>query len=249
MKGSLLAGIVALLIWEGVARSGLYPIRLFPPPTEVWPALMEMARTGELWEDLQDSGRRWFLGFFLGAVAGLVFGVFTGRQAWLRSSLGALLNALAAIPKVVLIPVAILWFGIGELQKVLLVAWGALFPIWISTQEGTRLIEREYLWAAKSLDLRGGALVRHVLIPNAFPSIATGIRIAIANATFSLAAAEMAGAFTGIVHRIFYSHQMFQTSRMFAGVFLITVFSGGLNGLFGFVIRKLAPWMREPGVS
>lgn len=241
----LLTIFLSLLVWEVVGRAGIFPSRLFPPPSEVLPAIGEMAASGELAEDLIASGSRWFLGFFLGGLIGIVLGILTGRVAWLRVSLGSLLNALSSIPKVVLIPIAIIWFGLTETQKVLLVAWGALFPIWLSTQEGTSRIEQEYLWAAKSIGLKGTALVRHVYLPNSLPFISTGLRIAIANATFALAAAEMAGAFSGLAHRIFYSHQMFQTTRMFAGVLIITLFSWVLNGIFTLILRSSAPWLRE----
>lgn len=245
----LLTILLVFVCWELVGRGGFFPPRLFPPPSEVLPAIVEMARSGELAEDLLASAQRWFAGFFLGGCFGIAFGVLTGRILWLRASLGSLLNALSSIPKVVLIPVAILWFGIGETQKVLLVAWGTIFPIWLSTQEGTSRIEQEYLWAARSLGLRRLGLVRHVLIPNSFPYIATGLRIAIANATFSLAAAEMAGAFSGLAHRVFYSHQMFQTQKMFAGVVLITAFSWVLNGIFSLAVRRIAPWLRQEGAA
>lgn len=241
----LLTVLGALAAWEALARSGVYSQHLFPPPSGVLPALLEMARNGELLENLRDSGRRWGLGFALGSLGGIAFGLLSGRHEWLRVSLGSLLGALGAIPKVVLIPIAILWFGIGETQKVLLVAWGAIFPVWLSTQEGSSRIAVEHLWAARSLGLRGWGLARHVLIPNAMPAMVTGLRIGIANATFSLAAAEMAGAFTGLVHQVFYSHQMFQTERMFAGVVTITVFAWALNAAFSVLVRLAMPWLKE----
>lgn len=204
--------------------------------------MKEMLVTGELWLNLKISSFRWISGYLLGLLFGVFFGLLTARISWLRYSFGSLFNALSSIPKIVLIPIAMLWFGLGESQKILLVAWGAFFPIWLNTQSGSEQIETEYIWTAKSLGLRGFSLFRHIIFPNALPSIITGMRIGISTATFSLAAAEMSGAFTGLAHQVFYSHEMFQTDRMMAGIVYITLFSFLINEIFVQLSRILLPW-------
>jgi ABC-type nitrate/sulfonate/bicarbonate transport system permease component len=234
--------IFSFLFWEYLSLSGLYRTHLFPPPSQVLPVMKDMLITGELWTNIKISSFRWIAGYSLGAIFGIGFGLLTGRVSWLRYSFGSLFNALSSIPKIVLIPIAILWFGLGENQKIQLVAWGTFFPIWLNTQTGSEQIETEYLWTAKSLGLRGFSLFRHVIFPNALPNIITGLRIGISTATFSLAAAEMSGAFTGLAHQIFYSHEMFQTDRMMAGIIYITMLSFLVNEIFILLSRFLLPW-------
>jgi ABC-type nitrate/sulfonate/bicarbonate transport system permease component len=241
----LLTFILLLVGWEFLARSGLYRPHLFPPPSNVLPTLYDMSVSGELWQNFKSSSLRWGAGYLLGLALGIFWGFFTGRQAWCKHSFGSLFNALSSIPKIVLIPLTILWFGMGEWQKILLVSWGSFFPIWLNTQVGCEEIESEYLWTAKSLGFNKTKLFCHVIFPAALPHIITGMRIGISTAIFSLAAAEMSGAFSGLVHQIFYSHEMFQTDRMMAGVVFITLLSFFINEIFILATHYLIPWNKN----
>jgi NitT/TauT family transport system permease protein/sulfonate transport system permease protein len=234
--------IFFIIGWELLSRSGLYRENLFPPPTKVIPALVDMIKSGELLSNLKSSFWRLALGYTLGLCLGVWLGILSGRNPWVKITVGSLLNALSSIPKVVLIPLAILWFGMGETQKILLVAWGSFFPIWLNTQYGSEQIESEHLWTAKCLGLSSSQLLFHVIIPAALPSIITGMRIGISTAIFSLAAAEMSGAFSGLIHQVFYSHEMFQTDRMMAGVLFITLISFFTNEFFIYISKTLIPW-------
>ncbi len=228
--------------WEWLYRSNLYPPHLFPGPSAVWPALVEMAKSGELAQDFLASSFRWITGFIIGTVLGVPFGMICGRLKFIRMSIGGLLNGLSSIPKIVMIPIAILWFGLGETQKVSLVAWGAFFPVWLSSMEAALHTPRELVWVARSYNLTPLQSALHIFWPSAIPHIVAGIRIAISTATFSLAAAEMSGAFSGLAYRVFYSHEMFQTDKMMAGIFVITVLSWLVNYAFMKLVKYLAPW-------
>lgn len=239
---SAATGIAFLAGWELLSRSGLYSPHLFPPPSQVLPALAEMARSGELMSDLQASGVRWGLGFFFGTVSGVIVGLITSRMVIARASVGPLLHFLRATPFIVLIPLAILWFGIGETEKVVLVTWGVFFPVWLNTLAGVDELEEEYVWAAQSLGIVRLRMYVEVVLPRALPFIVAGMRISIATGTFALAAAEMAGAFEGIAYRIFYSHQMFQTERMMAGIVVVGCLGFTLDRLFCWGAYRLMPW-------
>ena len=242
----MLTSLGALALWEALGRSGLYPSHLFPPPSRVFPVLAEMARSGELWGDFKASAFRWGVGFLLGTALGLVKGLLFGRVRLLRETASQLLHFVRSTPTIVLIPIAILWFGLGELEKVLLVAWGVFFPVWLSTQSGVEGVEEEYLWAAQSLGIRGWRMYTEVLLPRALPFVLAGMRIGIATATFALAAAEMAGAFEGLVFRVLYSYQMFQTERMMAGIVVVGCLSFTMDRLFYWGVRSAMPWWEEP---
>lgn len=236
----------ALALWECVGRSGLYPPHLFPPPSRVFPALAAMARSGDLWVDIKASSLRWGLGFLLGTMLGVFLGLLTGRVTMVRNSVGQLLHFMRSTPFIVLIPLAILWFGIGEVEKVLLVAWGVLFPVWLNTQSGVEELEEEYVWAARSLGVCGWRMYLEVVLPRALPYLVAGMRIGIATGTFALAAAEMAGAFEGLAFRVFYAHQMFETEKMMAGIVVIGCLGFTMDRLFCWGASRLMPWSEQP---
>ncbi len=236
----------ALALWEALGRGGFYPPHLFPPPSRVFPVLAEMARSGELWGDFKASAFRWGLGFILGTALGLVGGLLSGRVGVLRETASQLLHFMRSTPFIVLIPLVILWFGLGELGKVLLVAWGVFFPVWLNAQSGVEGIEEEYLWAAWSLGIRGWRMYTEVLLPRALPFVLAGMRISISTGTFALAAAEMAGAFEGLAFRVFYAHQMFQTDRMMAGIVIVGCLGFAMDRLFFWGVRAAMPWWEEP---
>ena len=236
----------ALALWEAVGRSGLYPPRLFPPPSRVFPTLAAMARSGELWGDFKASAFRWGLGFVLGTALGLAGGLLSGRVRAVRDTASQLLHFMRSTPFIVLIPLAILWFGIGELEKVLLVTWGVFFPVWLNAQSGVEGVEEEYLWAAQSLGIRGWRLYTEVLFPHALPFVLAGMRIGISTGTFALAAAEITGAFEGLAFRVFYSHQMFQTERMMAGIVIVGCLGFAMDRFFYWGVSTAMPWWEEP---
>ncbi|MBI4424701.1 MAG: ABC transporter permease subunit [Elusimicrobia bacterium] len=240
-----LALAALLASWEALARLGAYPPHLFPPPTRVAAALERWAASGELWLDLKASGLRWGLGFALGGAAGAVLGAATGAIGSLRVTVGPLLNLFRTTPLIMLIPLAMLWFGLGELEKIFLVAWGTLFPVWLNTQAGILSAEREYLWAAQCLGARGLRLHWEVSLPRCLPFLLAGVRVAVSTATFALAAAEMAGAFEGLTHRVLYSHQMFETDKMMAGIVVIAALGLALDRSFVRLSRWAWPWLED----
>lgn len=234
--------IGVLLLWELISTTGLYNSRLFPPPSHTVRAFLQMIASGELVSDLGCSLSLYGIGFTVGNVLGIAFGMLTGRIKFIRDSLGPLLNFPRSTPLVALIPLAIVWFGIGPEQKIFLVAWGVTFPVWLSTQAGVSEVEKEYVWAAQSFGATGWRLYFEIYLPRALPFIVAGTRTAIATGFFALAAAEMAGAFCGVAFRIFYSQQMFRTDKMMAAILTIGVLGIVCDWLFVRVMRWFLPW-------
>lgn len=235
----------ALIVWEVVYRLGLYSPHLFPGPSSVGPALLEMYRSGELIEDLKASSFRWVSGYTIGTVCGIAFGMFCGRIKLVQALFAGLFNGLSSIPKIVLIPLSILWFGLGETQKLALVAWGAFFPVWLYSMEAVLRAPVELVWLARTYKFSPWQAFWHFWGPSSIPHIVAGMRVGISTATFSLAAAEMSGAFSGLAYRVFYSYEMFQTDKMMAGIVLITALSWLLNFLFMKFVDLFAPWAAQ----
>ena len=241
---SILSFLVVIALWEIVSISGFYNPQLFPPPSKISKAFFQMIQSGEWWRDIYSSMFRYLMGFVLGNFLGIVLGFLTGRSSVIRNSLGPLLHFLRSTPSVALIPLAIVWFGIGETEKIFLVTWGVTFPVWLNTFSGVSEIEIEYIWTAQSLGAKGWRMYSEIYFYRALPYIITGSRMGIATGFFALAASEMGGAFDGIAFRIFHSHQMFQTDKMMVAI--LTIGFLGILGdrLFVYMTFWLFPWWK-----
>lgn len=234
-----------VVAWWGIAAAGVFDERLLPPPADVLRAFVEMLLSGEWLHDLGSSLGRYVAGFALGNVLGVILGAITGHSRIARYTLGAILNFARSTPTIVLIPVAMVWLGIDEAAKILVITWGVLFPVWLNTHMGLAAVEKEYVWVAQSLGATKAQLYRHVYLPHTLLYIVTGARMAVATGFFALAATEMVGAFSGIGFRAFFSYQTFRTDRMFVAILTITSVALIVDRFFVWVVRQMVPWWRN----
>jgi len=232
-----------IILWEIVSRSGFFNIHLFPPPSIVWNAFIESFLTGEFILDVAASMRRSVIGFVTGSTIGILLGLATGMVNSIRLTLGQIANFLRHIPSIAFVPLAIVWFGIGETSKVFLVAWGVIFPVWINTHQGMININKYYVWSIKSLGANKLQTLKEVIFPDAMPFIVTGMRVGIGLAFITLVAAEIAGAFSGIGYRISVSHLMFRVDKMIVGIVTLGVLGMLADRLFVFTTKKVFPWI------
>jgi len=237
--------IFIFVIWEVLATTKVYNVRLLPPPSQALRAFIQMVDEGVLSQDLSSSMFRYITGLSLGSVIGVFLGVVTGKINIVAQSVNPLLHYLRAIPLIALIPVAILLFGIGEVEKVFIVAWGCMFPVWLNTHIGISSVPQEYIKTALTLGISDVSQYRHILIPAAMPYIIAGIRISIATGFFALAAAEMIGTSKGISFRILFSYEFFQTDRMIAGIIILGVLALTFDFAFSKIITLVFPWTNE----
>ena len=231
------------ILWEIISRSGLFNINLFPPPSRVWEAFLESAATGEFISDVFASLRRVIVGFVFGSAAGIFLGILTGRIYLFRITIGQILNFFRNIPSIAFVPLAIVWFGIGETAKVFLVMWGVVFPVWINTHQGAIQVDKHYLWAIKSLGANKMQTLKEVILPSAMPFIATGMRVGVAFAFITLVAAEIAGAFYGIGYRISASHLIFRVDKMMLGITTLGILGLFADKMYTSAIKNFFPWV------
>ena len=231
-----------LLLWELVARSGIYNINLFPPPTIVARAFYSGLISGELLLDIWASFTRALVGYLLGSSLGIVIGILTGRIKFFELALGQLIQLLRPIPPISYVPLAILWFGLGEVSKYFLVFVGVFFPVWINTHLGVSNVEKTYVWAARSLGAKNRRTLFEVILPASLPFIIAGMRTSIAIAFYCLVAAEIAGAFSGVAFRVSISHLVFRTDKMMAGLVVLGIMSALADKVFTFLVHKFVPW-------
>jgi ABC-type nitrate/sulfonate/bicarbonate transport system permease component len=241
--GISVAAFVALIaLWQLVTGTGVVSPIFLPSPARVVRALWDLAVTGDLWRHLSASlvriGYGWVLGTLFGVAAGLMIGLFT-----LSRAVGLpLVAALFPIPKIALLPLLILWLGIGEGSKVATIALSVFFPTVISTFSGVDSVPRNLIRMAQSFNVPLWRIIAQVLVPGALAGMLAGFRISIAAALLVLVAAEMIGAQYGLGAFLILTGNMMQTDRLMAGVVIVSVLGLTMAMVVGFVERRLLRW-------
>ncbi len=261
--------VLLLLIWEFVVRVGWLDARFFPAPSSVLVALWDMTVDGDLlgklwllpgligqgdWGGVQQviaQGNLWvslfriFAGFLLGAIPGIVLGVIMGMSRSVRVAIDPVMSALYVLPKIAILPLIMLIFGIGETSKIVTVGISSFFLVLINTTVGVRDIDPIFFEAANNYGAHRWQMFWHVIIPGALPVIFAGLRLSLGTALIVIIAAEFVAAQYGLGYLIWFSWQMLEIENMFAGLVVImllgALFTGGLQALE----HRLMPWDRE----
>lgn len=239
---AVLTPVVLLLVWEIAARTGLVDARLFTPPSQIAAQGWEMTVSGELWKHIAATGTRLLIGFTCGAAAGILVGLLMGVSRPLRAALGPTFTALYALPKIAILPLLLLIFGLTETPKILSVAISVFFVIQINTLAGIIQIDDRILEAARAYKATGTKLFRHVLLPGAMPSVMTGLRVAAGMSVIVITAVEFVASNDGLGYLIWNSWQLFQPSKMYVGLIVVSVLGALVTGLIILLERALIPW-------
>lgn len=233
---------ILLIAWEASARTGALNANLFPPPTRILTAMIDMARIGLLWNDVRDSVTRVSVGFTIATVVGVLIGALLGRAQRIAPIVMPVLEILRPIAPIAWIPIAILWFGLGDKPAWFLIFYGAFFPIFTNTYLGVRSVQPIHVQAAQSLGVGRSLFVRKVLFPAALPYILAGMRIGLGMAWMCVIGAELIAAQSGLGYMIQLARTMLETEKVFAGMIIIGVIGFGMNFFMSWVERKLTPW-------
>jgi ABC-type nitrate/sulfonate/bicarbonate transport system permease component len=240
---NVLGIILFLAAWEATPHVIPWMNRLlFPPPSDVVGTLKELIESGELLENIRVSLIRVLNGFAVATVLGTLTGLVTGRTQVIQHLTDPLLHGMRSIPAIALVPLSLLWFGIGEPSKIVLIAWGAFFPIWLNTYTGVRDVPPVLLRSARSLGAGRLQTMFLVILPAALPFILVGLRQGIGIALIVLVAAELAGASSGIGYMIATSHQLFRVDIMFIGIATLGFLGYVVDRLFTLIQSYLFPW-------
>lgn len=233
--------VILALAWEAIARVGLVSQYLLPPFTDVMATLGGMI-TGDLYYHLARSIWRGGLAFAGAVVFGVTAGVMIAWFLPVRIVLNPILRCLYPMPKVALIPLIIIWLGIGDASKVALIFIGCLVPIVMSSYNGARGVDHTLLWTARSLGATEGQLLREVVLPAALPDILNGIRISLALAFILMVAAELVISNDGIGYLIDILGESGDYSGMFAGVVTISAVGFAADRACVAISRRLLAW-------
>ena len=234
--------MLLLLAWELVTSSGLVPTRRLPSPHAVILAGWKMLRSGELPRDVAVSSLRAATGFLIGGSLGFCFGLAAGISRLTENLVDGLLQMLRMVPHLALIPLVIVWFGIGEGAKVFLVAVGVFFPIYYNTYHGIRTIDAGLLEMARVQGLRGWSLFAEVILPGAMPSILVGVRYALGIMWLTLIVAETIAGNSGIGFMTMNAREFMQTDVVVLGIVLYAVLGKLIDSLARRIERGALAW-------
>jgi ABC-type nitrate/sulfonate/bicarbonate transport system permease component len=240
------ASIVLIIgLWEAAWQARMISPLFFSGPSAVARQMVYAWTRGNLKADLIYSGTNFILGFAAAAVAGVVVGILVGWYKTLRLLLNPTLTALYATPRVAMIPLILIWFGIGMWSKVFIVFISAFFPILVNTIGGMRAIDRDLLRAARSFCASDWQIFKTVAIPGSVPFILTGIRQGVALGLIGVVVGEMFGGSQGIGFMVAYGGQTFSTDTLFVGVVIIAAAGIVLTSLAERLERRFSQWRPE----
>src|SRR5271163_482119 len=245
-RGDRYSGWIALLlaigIWQLAGSAGLVNPLFLPTPVAIARAIYQLAVSGALWHHVSWSIMRIGTGWILGTIAGVIVGFAIGLSSLARGVGITFISALFPIPKIALLPLLILWLGIGEEPKIATIALGVFFSTAISVYSGVDAVPRNLIRMAQSFNVPFHAIVRRVIWPGALPSILAGFRITASIALLLVVSAEMIGAEYGIGAFVLQAGNLMQTDQLLAGVVILSLFGLAVGRLINWLETRLLHW-------
>jgi ABC-type nitrate/sulfonate/bicarbonate transport system permease component len=238
---------VTLLVWEWYGR-GVDPV-FMSYPTAILEAVPAMLATGELQRAFVSSVLGLAIGLALAIVFGTLIGLLMGRYRLVDQILDLQINALYATPNVALIPLLILWFGLGLLSKVVIIFLAAFFPIIVNTYAGVRNVGRGLVEVALAEGANEAQIFTKIVVPASLPFIMTGIRLAMGRAVVAMVVAELFTALSGLGGAIMNYGNAFKTDKLFVVIIVLALLGVSLTESVRWLERKMAPWKETERAS
>ncbi|WP_318502426.1 aliphatic sulfonate ABC transporter permease SsuC [Bacillus sp. T3] len=227
--------IILIVTWQLSSSLGILSARVLPNPLDIFTAAVELTKSGQLFTDVWTSTKRAFTGFLIGGGIGFMLGLANGLSNISDRLLDSSIQMIRNIPHLALIPIVILWFGIGEEAKLFLVALGTFFPIYLNTYHGIRSVDRSLIEMAEVYELKGFSLFWHIIFQAALPSILVGVRFALGITWVTLIVAETIAADSGIGYLAMNAREFMQLD-----VVVLSIILYALLGKLSDVAAKVA---------
>ena len=237
-----LSPLALLALWELVVRTGLVDARFFPAPSSIVGDFVQFLVSGELLSNTLTTLQRVAFGFFIGAIPGVALGLLVGVNRIARAVIEPIVAILYPIPKIAILPLILLIFGIGESSKYAIVAIGVFFIMLINTAAGVRQIESIYLDVARVFEIRRRSFYLRVLLPGALTNVFAGIKLSIGIAIVLAVAAEFTAAKSGLGFQIWNAWQTLQVERMYVALVMVSILGYALTLLGNALEDLLVPW-------
>lgn len=234
--------LLILIFWEVLSRSGVLATNLFSSPILIVQESIDLIQSGDLQKHLGISLQRAILGFALGGFLGLVFGVWVGMQSKTEQYLNPTLQMIRTIPLLAITPLFILWFGFGELSKVLLIALGSFFPLYLQSFLGVRNVDNKLFEVARVLEFSTMDKITKVLFPGALPNILLGLRLSLSTSWMVLVAAELLGADKGVGYMIQDARAFMATDKVFVGIIIFAIVGKLSDSIVRVLEDRLLKW-------
>ena len=245
-----LSVVIFLTIWELVGNT----LQLINPmfmsaPSLVMKAAVQLFTSGEIWNDLYVSGIEFFWGYFLSVLFAIPFGIAIGWYKRFAYICDPFVNAMNATPRVALLPLVIIWLGIGILSKVGIIFLGAVFPLLINTRDGVKTTPANLLTAARSFGASEWQIFKAVVLPSTVPFILTGLRLAVGRALIGVMVGELYAATAGIGFMITVAGATFQTDKVFVGVLIFAISGMILTNVIDRMEHQFDKWRPKVGAD
>ncbi|WP_163182536.1 aliphatic sulfonate ABC transporter permease SsuC [Neobacillus sedimentimangrovi] len=224
-----------MITWQVSSSIGIISTRVLPNPLDIVSAATNLTKSGQLPADVWTSTKRAFVGFLIGGGLGFLLGLVNGISKISEKLLDSSIQMILNIPHLALLPIVILWFGIGEEAKLFLVALGTFFPIYLNTYHGIRSVDPSFIEMTYVYELKGFSLFWHVIFPAALPSILVGVRFALGITWVTLIVAETIAADSGIGYMAMNAREFMQLD-----VVVLSILLYALLGKLSDVIAKIA---------
>ncbi len=234
--------VLLLIVWELFARLGALSPNVLPAPSKVALTAFELVKEGRLIGDMAVSLLRAATGFVIGGSIGFVLGTAVGFSKVAEAFLDRNIQMLRAIPFLAVLPLVIVWFGVGEAGKIFLVSLGVMFPIYINTVLGIRQVDPKLIELGRVLGLSNWTLIRRIVLPGALPSVLAGVRYALATAWLALVVAETIATSTGIGFLAMDAREFLRTDVIVMTIVIYAAIGVLADSLARFLERRLLSW-------
>jgi sulfonate transport system permease protein len=233
----LVLPVGAALAWEIIVQLGLSSGRLVPPPSKLFATILELAQSGELSLHVTATLTRVFAGFGLGVIFGTVLGAVSGYWDLARRLLDPSVQALRAIPSLAWVPLFILWLGIFETSKIVLIAAGVFFPVYLGVMGAILSVDRKIVEVGRTFRLSGPAMIRRILLPAVLPAYVLALRVGLGLGWMFVVAAELIGASEGLGYLLLDGQQLGKPAQILAAIVIFAI------------LGKTTDWLIEMGAA
>ncbi|WP_253724366.1 ABC transporter permease [Sporosarcina sp. HYO08] len=238
----LLIPFILLVVWEATVRFNWVDAYVFPAPTIILQKIVELAQEGTLWGHVGITFFRVIIGFLAGTIAAVVLGSIVGYFKWFEQLMDPLLQAFRSIPSLAWVPLFILWMGIGEPSKVMLIAVGVFFPIYLNIVSGIQGVDRKLIEVGKIYHFTPLQIVRRIIFPASLPSFLVGLRSGVGLGWMFVVAAELMGASQGLGYLLVVGQNTYSPELIIASIILFALLGKATDSLLKTLEARALKW-------